>query len=201
MSVHNFTETSIKPKGNLPNQGTLQQHYPFSLPDEKIKKILDFDFIGKRQALPTDALRVSYMLNHIPGHELDHRETGSKAGEDGSLCNPILAMHGKSHVASLLIFTVLFLGFVYYDQARKLKLYLNDRYGYAETASSITSFKGKPGILFVEYDGSNNGVIGLWDGSKVWEADDFTTAGSSLSLWPTGNGNHSRNSGYIVHLL
>ena len=77
---------------------------------------------------------------------------------------------------------------VYYGQSRKLREYLNDRYGNAESASSISAFRGKPGILFVKYDSSNHGMMGLWDGNKVYQMDDFTNKGSQMYLWGTRKG-------------
>ena len=77
---------------------------------------------------------------------------------------------------------------IYYDESRKLRLYLNDRYGFAESSSSVDAFKGKSGILFAEYSENNNGVMGLWDGTKVNHMDDFTNIESEFYFWPSVKG-------------
>ena len=46
---------------------------------------------------------------------------------------------------------------MYYEDARKARLHLNDR---LESASSIVAFQGKACILFVQSDSINNGVMG-----------------------------------------
>ena len=92
-------------------------------------------------------------------------------------------------------------GMVYYEESSKLRLYLDDRYGSADSASSIDTFRGKSGILFVKYSDSNNGMIGLWDGTKVHHMDDFTNIGSTLYLWPTNKGKEvsCKRSQYAVY--
>ena len=34
---------------------------------------------------PTDALRLSYALNKIKGHKIDHSQTGTVVAEDGKI--------------------------------------------------------------------------------------------------------------------
>ena len=96
----------------------------------------------------------------------------------------------QSFTKSLEVKNLMFVcsGMVYYEESRKLRLYLNDRYGFAESSSSVDAFKGKSGILFVKDSDSNNGMIGLWDRTKVYHMDDFTNIGSQFYLWSTNKG-------------
>ena len=77
-----------------------------------------------------------------------------------------------------------FAGFIYHDQAKKLKLYLRNRYSSPPIeATSIEKIKGKRGILFIENSNDNDGSIGLWDGTSVIGRNDFTHISNKLTLW------------------
>ena len=67
----------VENNDKLCNSGILQQKYP-TFDETELKS----RFARATSAAP-DAARIAYMLNQIPGHELDHRETGSKIAENG----------------------------------------------------------------------------------------------------------------------
>jgi len=65
--------------GSIPTQNLLLEHYPS--PSQFSDKVLH-DMLNTDSAA-ADALRISYMLNQIPSHRVDHRETASRDAENG----------------------------------------------------------------------------------------------------------------------
>lgn len=76
-----------------------------------------------------------------------------------------------------------------YDLA-VLRSNLMHRYKAPVTATSVSAFRGKSGILMVETSDGSGGSVGLWDGIKMHEttdSSDHTNAVRKAYLWtPTG---------------
>ena len=93
----------VKNNDKLCNSGTLQQKYP-TFDETELKS----RFARATSAAP-DAARIAYMFNQISGHEIDHRETGSKIAENGKdtfVINFVKIINLNGHIYNSLSTTV-----------------------------------------------------------------------------------------------
>ena len=113
----------------------------------------------------TDGLRMSYMLNQLTGYHIPKTQSqGAFIGTDNK---------------------------VYIYNPTALKTYLTKTYkdDLPQTAASATAFKGQRGIMILDVsqvDGSA-GSVGLWDGSKMHQINDYTTSAlvRAVTFWKT----------------
>ena len=124
--------------------------YPGKIKESDLRRQISGSLQIPTGRAATEALRLSMMLNKMAGHHITLTQAkGAVIGRDKK---------------------------VYIHDLTALKTYLTQKYKAPETATSMSVFSGKRGILILDPSDGNVGSVGLWDGSKMHEIPDRQTS-------------------------